>query len=125
MTIYSSGTTHSFFSPNLRTPKMKIPKSSLGSNDLSRISTFLTHSGIPSLPVSLSSAPVRRTIRHSDDSKILTMSDKDYLAAISALGGAWADNENMSDSWLEDIRNEWDERLDYLNDTEPPTDTHI
>ena len=86
---------------------------------------FSTHSGAPSLPVLPSSASIRRTVRHSDDPKILTMSDKDYLAAISALGGAWTDTENMSDSWLEDIRNEWDKRLDYLNDTEPPTDTHI
>ncbi len=50
------------------------------------------------------------------------MSDEEYLAALGALGGIWADRDDISDNWLEEIRDEWDKRLDglYGNPNEAP-----
>ena len=126
-TIFYSGNTYSYVKPRPSMPNIMIPKSTRGSNDLLNLVIIAASSGVVNMPpISLPNKPVSKTIRFSDDSIILAMSDEEYLKSIKALSGKLADDENMSDSWLESIRNEWDERLeDLYGIPETPTNSHI
>lgn len=56
-----------------------------------------------------------------EDPETAAMSDKEILAEVRAMFGAWADRDDIDDNWLDDIRSTWDDRLDGLYG--PETDT--
>ena len=73
----------------------------------------IANSGLPN--VSLLPTNVR-DIRYTDNPELLRMSKPDYIAAIAALSGIWSDRNDISDNWVDEIRSEWDKRIDDLYD---------
>jgi len=53
-----------------------------------------------------------------DDMEIAYMSDEAIEAEVLAMFGSWADRDDITDTWLDDIRGGWDTRLDELYGTD-------
>ena len=49
-----------------------------------------------------------------NDSEIMSMSPDEIKAEVLAAFGAWADREDITDEWLEILRQSWNNRLDEL-----------
>lgn len=64
----------------------------------------------------------RKTPIYEEDPEIMAMTDEEILNEVLAMAGAWADREDMSDTWLEDLRAGWIDRLGtlYNEPTENP-----
>lgn len=53
-------------------------------------------------------------VYNSEDPEILAMSEEEIRAEVLAAFGAWADRDDITDDWLDDIRRGWSDRLDDL-----------
>lgn len=60
-----------------------------------------------------------RFIDYSEDPEILAMSEEEIRAEVLAAFGAWADREDMTDDWLDELRRGWNDRLDELYADKP------
>lgn len=60
------------------------------------------------------------TIIFEEDAAIATMSEKAIEAEVLAMFGSWADRDDITDNYLDDLRGGWGTRLDelYGNDEE-------
>ncbi len=56
----------------------------------------------------------RTTSNYFEDPEILLMSEDEIKVAVLAAFGAWADREDITDDWLDDLRRGWSDRLDDL-----------
>ncbi|MEW6241347.1 MAG: hypothetical protein AB1564_11120, partial [Chloroflexota bacterium] len=83
MSITSSGSTLSFVRPTVPIGALSRFRATAGSSTRDKNIAFVANSGTPKI----GPYPGRRTIRYTDDSEILAMSDKEYIEAINALGG--------------------------------------
>ncbi len=54
------------------------------------------------------------SVNYSEDPEILAMSEEEIRAEILAAFGAWADRDDITDDWLDDLRRGWSDRLDDL-----------
>lgn len=84
---------------------------------------FRTEGGmIPTWSMKVSVASVNEQLDRpqifEDDPELAAMTDTELVAAAKALYGAWADREDIGETWLEDLRAadaaEWDKRLAEL-----------
>jgi len=48
---------------------------------------------------------------YEDDPEIAVMSKVELIAEVEALFGVWVEREDITDDWLTEIREGWDERL--------------
>ncbi|HSW63407.1 MAG TPA: hypothetical protein VLH56_08865 [Dissulfurispiraceae bacterium] len=51
---------------------------------------------------------------YEDDPEIQAMTDKEIIAEARAAFGSWADRDDITDDWLDEIRAGWSSRLDEL-----------
>ena len=56
----------------------------------------------------------KMTTYNINDSEIMSMSPDEIKAEVLAAFGAWADREDITDEWLEILRQSWNNRLDEL-----------
>lgn len=108
----TSGTTLVYARPSL--PIGTLPRPSRVEDSSVRalnLKVATANSGLPNvapLPVNA------RDVRYTNDPEILRMSKAEYIAAIEALSGIWSNRDDISNDWVDEIRSEWDKRVDVL-----------
>jgi hypothetical protein len=51
---------------------------------------------------------------YEEDPEILAMSDKEIVSEARAAFGMWADRDDITDTWLDELRGGWENRLDDI-----------